>query len=100
MPRRTCHDLKDTDIAVCAEGLWGNDPEEVLLEAVFLVRQLFYHDREREQPVRSTGIYKEPVAFTHAHAGGNAYGRGTLLQMIELWLVWKYSNMKSPSFLR
>ena len=37
--------FKDTDSKAGKETLWRNTFKEVLLETLFLVRQLFYHDR-------------------------------------------------------
>ena len=80
---------EDEDLPVRQEGVRGNGAQEILLETVFLVRQLFRNDGQREFPYNGPGIYPGPVSLIrHSPTPlrcGSSYGRGTLLlRFIEM----------------
>ena len=86
---RTCQCPKDTNCQKSQKAVWRYEFKEVLLEALLLVRQLFYLIREWKQSESYPTIYqksrnkiKSGSVRTHSPTPMRcscSYGRGTLL---------------------
>ena len=86
---RTCQCPKDTNCQKSQKAVWRYEFKEVLLEALLLVRQLFYLIREWKQSESYPTIYqksrnkiKSGSVRTHLPTPMRcscSYGRGTLL---------------------
>ena len=72
---RTCQCPKDTNCQKSKKAVWRYDFKEVLLEALLLVRQLFYLVRERKQSESYPTIYQKSRNKIKSESAGRIHPR-------------------------